>query len=71
MALSKYTNDDALNRLLTPDQVADLLGVAKGTLAVWRCSGRYQLAFVKIGGRVRYRAGDIQAFIERRLRNHT
>lgn len=55
------------NNLLTPAQTAESLGVTIGTLAVWRCTARYNLPFVKIGSRVRYRASDVDAFIESQL----
>ncbi len=55
--------------LLDPDQVAEILGVSVKTLNVWRCTGRYNLPFVKSGARVRYRRTDVEAFIERRTRN--
>ena len=57
--------------LISPSDAADILGVAKGTLAVWRSTGRYNLPYVKIGSRVMYRLIDIQAFINERLRDHT
>jgi len=50
--------------LLTPKKAAEILGVAIGTLAVWRCTARYPLPFVKIGRRVMYREQDINNFIE-------
>lgn len=50
--------------LLTPQKAAETLGVAIGTLAVWRCTARYPLPFVKIGRRVMYREQDINNFIE-------
>lgn len=56
----------AVSRLLTPAQVADLLGVTPHTLAVWRCEHRYDLAYVKAGRLVRYREEDVQRFIESR-----
>jgi len=49
--------------LLTPKQTAEILGVTIGTLAVWRCTARYPLSFVKIGRRVKYRLADINNFI--------
>jgi excisionase family DNA binding protein len=55
-------------RLLTPVQVAEILGIKLETLAAWRCTGRYNLPYVKSGRLVRYREDDIQAFIKRRLR---
>ena len=29
------------DRLLTPEQTAEMLGVTMGTLSVWRCTKRY------------------------------
>lgn len=53
--------------LLTPFDVAMLLGVTEGTLEVWRCTKRYPLNYIKIGGRVRYRLEDVDAFVEARV----
>lgn len=51
---------------LSPAQVAETLGVTIGTLAVWRCTKRYQLPFVKIGRKIFYRNEDVNAFIDSR-----
>ena len=55
--------------LLTPEQVADQLGVTEHTLAVWRSENRYPLAYVKVGRYVRYRQSDVNRFIEQRTVN--
>lgn len=55
-------------KLLTPDEVADLLSVTTHTLAVWRSEQRYPLPFIKAGRLVRYRVDDVRAFIESRMR---
>jgi hypothetical protein len=47
-----------INRLLTPAEVAEYLGVTPETLAVWWCTHRYVLPYTKIGTRVRYRIQD-------------
>ena len=47
---------------------ADFLGVATGTLSVWRSTGRYNLPFIKVGRKVRYRKSDLLAWLERRTR---
>ena len=54
--------------LMGDKQAAHYLDVSPGTLPVWRTTGRYNLPFVKIGRLVRYRAGDLREFIERRTR---
>ena len=53
--------------LLTPQDVADRLGVSTTTLATWRCTKRYPLTYVKIGRLVRYRVTDVDAFEVARL----
>lgn len=55
-------------KLLTPVQVSDILGITIQTLAVWRCDGRYELPYVKAGRLVRYRASDVDDFINARTR---
>lgn len=60
-----------LQSLMLPELAAQTLGISPGTLQVWRSTGRYNLPFVKVGGRVMYRPEDIQAFIERRTMDHT
>jgi excisionase family DNA binding protein len=55
-----------LSRLLTEDEAAEVLGVTPQTLSVWRCTRRYSLAWVKCGRLVRYRAKDLEKFIESR-----
>jgi excisionase family DNA binding protein len=57
--------------LVAPEYAASVLGVSPGTLQVWRSTGRYSLPFVKVGGKVKYRLEDLQAFIERRTQQHT
>jgi len=56
-----------VQKLLTAEEVADLLGVTTHTLAVWRSTGRYSLPYVKSGRLVRYRETDVHKFIEKRL----
>ncbi|MBF0612804.1 MAG: helix-turn-helix domain-containing protein [Magnetococcales bacterium] len=57
-------------KLLTPDQAAEILEVSKATLNNWRCTGRYNLPFVKVGRAVRYSQEAIQAFIAKRTCEH-
>lgn len=60
-----------LSKLITPEQVSEQLGVTVGTLQLWRCTGRYNLPYVKAGRLVRYRQSDIDHFIDSRVQEHT
>lgn len=55
---------------LTPDQVSRLLKIPQSTLAVWRCTGRVRLAYVKIGRAVRYRRADVDRLIAANEHGH-
>jgi len=55
-----------LPKLLTPEEAAAVLGVTPGTLAIWRCTRRYALSWVKIGRKVRYREDDLATFLNSR-----
>ncbi len=50
--------------LLTRDQAAAYLGIAVQTLAVWTCTRRHDLPFIKVGRSVRYRKSDLDAWLE-------
>jgi len=60
-----HTNSE---QLLLPYQAAEYLGVSEQTLAEWRCVGRYNLPYVLVGRRVRYRRSDLDAWLRSRTR---
>ena len=51
-------------KLLTPGEVAKMLGVAEQTLSVWRITGRYNLRFTKVGRCVRYKLSDVVRWLD-------
>ena len=57
--------------LLTSQQAADYICVAPDTLAVWRCTGRYAIPYIKIGSKVRYKETDLNTFLEERTQRRT
>lgn len=57
--------------LLDDAQAAAALGLRPSTLSVWRSTGRYALPYVKVGRLVRYRAGDLAAWLDKRAKLHT
>lgn len=57
------TSDDGLERLLTPDEVAWLLGKPKATLYAWRSRGLGP-AGVRVGNHLRYRRREVERWID-------
>ena len=55
--------------LINDHDAGKILGVATSTLAIWRCTKRYNLPYIKVGRLVRYREEDIAKFIESRIQN--
>jgi excisionase family DNA binding protein len=54
--------------LLSRSEAAMYLGISKQTLAIWNCTGRYHVPFVKIGRLVKYRKSDLDTFIANNCR---
>jgi predicted DNA-binding transcriptional regulator AlpA len=59
-----------LGRLLTSQEVEQMLGVGRGWCAKDRISGA-RIPFVKIGSACRYRPSDVQVFIDASVRRST
>jgi excisionase family DNA binding protein len=55
--------------LMTTEQAAAYLGIKPNTLVTWRSTNRQKLVYAKVGGQVRYRRQDLDAFITENLRN--
>lgn len=55
--------------LMTTEQAAAYLAIKPATLQVWRSTNRRKLAYIKIGGQVRYRREDLDRFITDNLCN--
>lgn len=56
-------------QLLTPEETAALLRLSEHTLASWRRTGsNSELPWVEVGGKVRYRRGDISRWLEGRTK---
>ncbi len=56
--------------LVTESEAAQILGIAKGTLSVWRSTGRHDLPFIKVGGAVRYSQQALATWLESRTRSN-
>lgn len=58
------------NRLLTTIEAAEYLALGKQTIERWRLTGEGP-KFVKMGGAVRYRQEDLDAFISENIKRTT
>lgn len=57
-------NQNQNQNLLTSKEAAQHLRLAERTLAVWRCTGKVNIPYIKIGGRVLYKKTDLDLFID-------
>lgn len=55
-----------MEKLITPEEAAEYSGVDVKTLAVWRCKGRYNLPYYKIGRLIKYKMSDLVNWVEQR-----
>ena len=51
------------NDLLTEEEAAYVLDLKRGSLAVFRSTGRHGIPFIKIGRNVRYRRSDLEDWL--------
>ena len=61
----------ATHRNLASEAAAEYLGVKPQTLAVWRCTGRYEIPYLKVGRKIMYRLSDLDAWLDSRRVVHT
>ena len=55
-----------MEKLLTSNQVAEMVGVIPNTVAIWRCEKKGP-AYIKQGMMIRYRLSDVEKWIEARM----
>lgn len=54
-----------MDKLLTPDETAELLNTPIANLSAWRYNGTGP-AFIRVGRQIRYRPDDLEAWLESR-----
>ena len=52
--------------LVSERVAAEFLKLSPTTLSTWRSVGRYDLAWIRVGSRIRYRTSDLLEFAEKR-----
>ena len=62
-AISTILRNQSTDPLFTPIETANYIGVTEKTLAVWRCTGRYNIPFIKVGRLVKYRKSALDTFL--------
>lgn len=55
--------------LLNTKEAASFLDISPKTLIKWRSTGRFHLAYRKVGGQVRYHREDLKHFVESTIVN--
>ena len=55
-------NGSTLNKLITPDELAEILRISKAS--VYRLIDGRRLPFYKVGGSIRFKNKDIEEYLE-------
>ena len=58
----------APDALLTRKEAAAFLRLSQSTLATWATTGKHSLPYFRVGGRTRYRLGDLLKWLEQQRR---
>ena len=53
----------SMSELLDTIEAAEYMNTPPKSMVTWRCTGRVKIPYVKIGGNVRYKRSDLDAFI--------
>ena len=61
---------EALDRLLTVEELAEYLGVPVATIYAWRYRHEGPPGF-RVGKHLRYRSSDVETWIQRKLQDTT
>jgi excisionase family DNA binding protein len=61
----KLFSEEKPTKLLTRKEAAEYLGVCENTLAVWACTKRHVINYVKMGRLAKYKKEDLDDFIKR------
>ncbi len=59
-------SDENNDRLMTRQETADYLKMAKGTLDVWASTKRHDLPYYKVGRNVLYRKSEVDRWLDSR-----
>lgn len=65
-ALTTILKNQSTDQLFNPPEAAAYIGVSVDTLSVWRCVGRYNIPFIKVGRLVKYRKSALDSFLDSR-----
>lgn len=57
------------NKLMSPKELSEYIGVKESSLAVWRTNKTYPLPYIKVGGLIRYNKEAVDKWLESRTRN--
>lgn len=63
--MTETTSTSGTNRLLSPDEAAEFLGVSRAT--VYRLMKDRDIAYSQVCGRRRFRLRDLETFVDSRL----
>jgi excisionase family DNA binding protein len=56
------------DKLLSNDEAAEYLGIKPNTLTIWRTTKRFEIPYIQIGRKIKYKKSDLDKFLNENIK---
>ena len=56
------------DKLLSNEEAAAYLGIKTNTLTIWRTTKRFEIPYIQIGRKIRYKKSDLDKFLNKNIK---
>ena len=56
------------DKLLSNEEAADYLGIKTNTLTIWRTTKRFEIPYIQIGRKIKYKKSDLDKFLNENIK---
>ena len=56
------------DKLLSNDEAAEYLGIKPNTLTIWRTTKRFEIPYIQIGRKIKYKKSDLDKFLNKNIK---
>ena len=56
------------DKLFTNKEAAEYLGIKENTLTIWRNSRKYDIPYIQVGRKIKYKKSDLDKFLNENIK---